>query len=63
MRVKNRPFVIGMLLIGLGAAILFEQYHIYGEVFNLNEVLHHEFFAGILFSAAATLLGYDYLRR
>jgi hypothetical protein len=34
----------------LGAAIMTEQYIVWGHVWDVNQTMHHEFFASILFA-------------
>jgi len=55
MKVDARAVVgLGFVLVGL--LIVFHHFMISGRLFDLRDILHHEFFWAIFFTAGLTLL-------
>jgi hypothetical protein len=48
--------IIGAILVCLGALIIIHHVLICGRLFDLADMLHHEFFEAILLTAGITLL-------
>ncbi|PVX23708.1 MAG: hypothetical protein CW716_11525 [Candidatus Bathyarchaeum sp.] len=53
---KTQTTIIGASLVFLGVLAIIHHVLICGRLFDLSDVLHHEFFEAILLTAGITLL-------
>ena len=47
---------LGVILVLVGLLILFHHFYYTGRFFDLGDILHHEFFEAIFFTAGLVLL-------
>ncbi|MEM2386290.1 MAG: hypothetical protein QXO67_04830, partial [Candidatus Bathyarchaeia archaeon] len=52
----DKGCTIGFLLLALGAMLIIHHVVLWQRLFDLTDILHHEFFEAILFTAGFTLL-------
>jgi len=53
---RRTLYVVSVLLVLAGLAILLHQYFVYGVFVGLEDILHHEFFAFVLLALATGIL-------
>jgi hypothetical protein len=53
---KNEVTIVGVVFVLLGLLIVIHHALVSGRLFDVGDVLHHEFFEAILFTAGAVLL-------
>jgi hypothetical protein len=52
----NKTAMIGVLLIIIGTFMVLHHVYFWQHLFDIEDVLHHEFFEAIFFTAGITLL-------
>jgi hypothetical protein len=53
---KNNARILGFIFVLIGLLMVFHHLIVSGKLFNLGDILHHEFFEAILFTAGLVLL-------
>jgi len=53
---KNEGAILGFVFVMLGLLIVVHHILVSGRLFDLRDMLHHEFFEAILFTAGIVLL-------
>ena len=59
---KRKARILGTILILTGLVILSHHLYISGRLFDLEDILHHEFFEAIFLTAGLVLLAFSYTR-
>jgi len=53
---KIKARILGFVFVLVGLLILFHHFLISGRIFDLADILHHEFFEAVFFTAGLVLL-------
>ena len=53
---KTQTTILGASLVLLGVLVIIHHVLVSGRLFDLSDILHHEFFEAILLTAGITLL-------
>jgi hypothetical protein len=53
---KNNARILGFIFVLIGLLMVFHHLIVSGKLFNLGDILHHEFFEAIFFTGGLELL-------
>ena len=53
---KTEVAIVGLVFVVLGFLMVIHHFLVSGRFFDLGDILHHEFFEGILFTAGIVLM-------
>ncbi|MFQ5999276.1 MAG: hypothetical protein ACE5J6_00725 [Candidatus Bathyarchaeia archaeon] len=59
---KRKTRILGTILILAGLVILLHHLYVSGRLFDLEDILHHEFFEAIFLTAGLVLLACSFIR-